>query len=433
MSDVSHVPPFLDLASMRANVGQIVAGGRADSAENLHGDLELSAPSDSLQGIPAVSPAGEEGVDCAVVPVQAEQTVFKEADQMVDSVLTEASSQVDQLRCALAAEKTKVAEQEDVILHLTTRAKQASQEAKEVQQQFAASANSVLASGTQFLASLRALLKQPTQAPGTQEPQSQAEDSGDTAKLPQLCQPCNSHVNAAQQEDIAAGPLLSSSLVEGIVVGHGKTSDELAASRVRDLEDDEHTHLQRLISRLIEEKRNKEGERTLWSITKKLIGMPQRDLDHLVDVYDAGLCSRPPSCAADVGSHSADAAAGDTGGSHSAAGSCSSPADRVPPPSPVNEDASSDAIAAPVTDHAVESDPVLPVDEEPEEPPTDSVAVYCEVCVIWLNGPKQYESHSIGRKHRKRERDKSRGKAEPLPAPTTDAPVDCSSMGMVFQ
>ena len=82
----------------------------------------------------------------------------------------------------------------------------------------------------------------------------------------------------------------------------------------------------------------------------------------------------------------------------------------------------------------MESDPVFhPVVEEPEEPPKDSVAVYCEVCVIWLNGPKQYESHSIGRKHRKRERDKGRGKSEPLPAPTTDAPVDCSSIGKVFQ
>ena len=75
-----------------------------------------------------------------------------------------------------------------------------------------------------------------------------------------------------------------------------------------------------------------------------------------------------------------------------------------------------------------------PVSAQPEpddavEPPPDSVAVYCEVCVIWLNGPKQYESHSIGRKHRKRERDRSRAKTPVPVAPADDAP----SNGKVFQ
>ena len=35
------------------------------------------------------------------------------------------------------------------------------------------------------------------------------------------------------------------------------------------------------------------------------------------------------------------------------------------------------------------------------EAPNPQVAVYCDVCVRWMNGPKQYESHSIGRKHRR--------------------------------
>ena len=79
-----------------------------------------------------------------------------------------------------------------------------------------------------------------------------------------------------------------------------------------------------------------------------------------------------------------------------------------------------------------------PVSAQPEpddavEPPPDSVAVYCEVCVIWLNGPKQYESHSIGRKHRKRERDRSRAKS-PVPLPPVDnAPCDYTSNAKVFQ
>ena len=270
---------------MRANVGQLVAGGKVDSAENQQGDLQVSAESDSSQGIPAVCLAGEEGVDRAIVPVHAEQTVVNEVAQMVDSVPTEASSHVVELRSALAAEEAKVAELEDVVVNLRTRAEQASQEAKEMQQQFAGSANSVLASGTQFLASLRGFLKQHTQAPGTQEPELQAEDSGDTVQVPQLCQPCKSHVKADQQEGIAAGPLISSSFVESVAVGHGKTSDELAALRVRDLEDDEYTHVQRLISRLIEEKRNKEGERTyaIPATVPELLEKGIRVIDGLTD------------------------------------------------------------------------------------------------------------------------------------------------------
>ena len=74
-----------------------------------------------------------------------------------------------------------------------------------------------------------------------------------------------------------------------------------------------------------------------------------------------------------------------------------------------------------------------PEPDDAVEPPPDSLAVYYEVCVIWLNGPKQYESHAIGRKHRKRERDRGRAKSPVPPAPVNNGPCDCTSNGKVFQ
>ena len=40
-------------------------------------------------------------------------------------------------------------------------------------------------------------------------------------------------------------------------------------------------------------------------------------------------------------------------------------------------------------------------------------ARYCTVCLLWLNGPKQLESHQIGRDHRRV--DQLGGKVGPLP------------------
>jgi hypothetical protein len=37
----------------------------------------------------------------------------------------------------------------------------------------------------------------------------------------------------------------------------------------------------------------------------------------------------------------------------------------------------------------------------PTENSSDSQAVYCEDCEMWLNGPTQWEDHKIGKKHRK--------------------------------
>ena len=164
---------------------------------------------------------------------------------------------------------------------------------------------------------------------------------------------------------------------------------------------------------MIEEKSGAKSGRTLLSITKTIMGMDESDLDHLIDAYNTfGLYPPPLAHAADMGSPGADAAAGDPSDSHSGAG----------------------APYQPIPDDAAESEaPGQPEPDDAVEPRPDSVAVYCEVCVFWLNGPKQYESHSIGRKHRMRERDRSRAKS-PLPhAPVGDAPGGCSSSGKVCQ
>ena len=54
-----------------------------------------------------------------------------------------------------------------------------------------------------------------------------------------------------------------------------------------------------------------------------------------------------------------------------------------------------------------------PVTDRPEEPmPSTEPAVYCTTCQMWLNGQKQWDVHSVGKKHRKnmrRERELLRG------------------------
>ena len=44
--------------------------------------------------------------------------------------------------------------------------------------------------------------------------------------------------------------------------------------------------------------------------------------------------------------------------------------------------------------------PVCPVVPESSEPP-ETTAVYCPECQTWLNGPRQWEDHKIGKKHTK--------------------------------
>ena len=218
-------------------------------------------------------------------------------------------------------------------------------------------------------------------------------------------------------------PALARAADAGSPFADAAAGDPSDTQSIKELDSEERALVQRVISRLIQEKRDAKSAHTLWSITQKIFGMSQCDLDHLVDAYNTfGLCPPASACAADAGRPGADAAAGDPSDTHSAAEA---------PYQPVPDDAAEpEAPSELVPDDAVEPEaPSQPEPDDAVEPPPDSVAVYCEVCVIWLNGPKQYESHSIGRKHRKRERDRSRAKS-PVPlAPADDAP----SNGKVFQ
>ena len=330
----------------------------------------------------------------------------------------------DQPVSEFAAAKAKVVKPEAEVANLNEGAESAriAQATAESQAALECQAELALASGMRFIDSLRALLGRPAPAPS----------QGPELEPRQLCQPCQGPDGGAKLADgLPTGPLHSGapgalgratkekfpgvSLVECSAAAGGQDPEELAGNRtaladflcIEKLDGDEQALVQRVLSRLIEEK--KRGGRTLWSITTKIFGMSQCELDLLVDAYNTfGLCPPASACAADAGSPGADAAAGEPGDTHSAAGAQYMP--EVEPEAP----------SQPEPDDAV-------------EPPPDSVAVYCEVCVIWLNGPKQYESHSIGRKHRKRERDRSRAKSPAPLAPVDKAPCDCTSNGKVFQ
>ena len=310
-------------------------------------------------------------------------------------------AELAKLASELAAEKAKVVQLEGKVAKLNADVERVSQGAEaarialttaESQAALECQAELALASGTQFLDSLRALLGRPVPAP---------------------------------------------SLIECSAAAGGQDPQELAGNRtaradflcIEELDSEEQALVQCVISRLIEEKKpGANSGRTLCSITTKIFGMSQRELDHLVDAYNTfDLCPPASAGAADADRAGADAAAGDPGDTHSAAGAHYMPEVEPEAPSqPGDTHSAAEALYMPAMG------PEAPSQPEPDdavESPPDSVAVYCEVCVIWLNGPKQYESHSIGRKHRKRERDRSRAKS-PVPlAPADDAP----SNGKVFQ
>ena len=65
----------------------------------------------------------------------------------------------------------------------------------------------------------------------------------------------------------------------------------------------------------------------------------------------------------------------------------------------------------------------LPTVAELEQEST-SVAVYCKQCLTWLNGPRQWEDHKIGKKHRKnvrRERQEATSEYSPEEAAKDEA------------
>ena len=50
-------------------------------------------------------------------------------------------------------------------------------------------------------------------------------------------------------------------------------------------------------------------------------------------------------------------------------------------------------------------------DQQDEEADQHAMAVYCKECQTWLNGPRQWEDHKIGKKHRKNVQKAKRGTA----------------------
>ena len=388
----------------------------------------------------------EGGADCSFTLPQEAQSAEGKAGLTGECGHVEAEqAELAKLASELAAEKAKVVQLEGKVAELNADVERVSQGAEaarialataESQAALECQAELALASGMRFIDSLRALLGRPAPAPS----------QGPEPEPRQLCQPCQRPDGGAKLPDgLPTGPLHSGapgalgratketfpgvSLVECSAAAGGQDPEELAGNRtaladflcIEELDSEEQALVQRVISRLIEEKkRGANSGRTLWSITTKIFGMSQRELDHLVDAYNTfGLCPPASASAADAGRPGADAAAGAPGDTHSAAvGHYMLPAEPASGGEPASD--GGPVSAQPEPDDAV-------------EPPPDSVAVYCEVCVIWLNGPKQYESHSIGRKHRKRERDRSRAKSPVPPAPVNNGPCDCTSNGKVFQ
>eukprot|EP00746_Dinoflagellata_sp_MGD_P150392 gnl/MRDRNA2_/MRDRNA2_82284_c0_seq4.p1 gnl/MRDRNA2_/MRDRNA2_82284_c0~~gnl/MRDRNA2_/MRDRNA2_82284_c0_seq4.p1 ORF type:complete len:354 (+),score=90.84 gnl/MRDRNA2_/MRDRNA2_82284_c0_seq4:125-1186(+) len=72
-------------------------------------------------------------------------------------------------------------------------------------------------------------------------------------------------------------------------------------------------------------------------------------------------------------------------------------------------------------------------DDEDDDKDSHAMAVYCKECQTWLNGPRQWEDHKIGKKHRKNVVKARRGNAGGAPTdekePTPDeAPEKPSAM-----
>ena len=49
--------------------------------------------------------------------------------------------------------------------------------------------------------------------------------------------------------------------------------------------------------------------------------------------------------------------------------------------------------------------------------------IYCETCEMWVNGPEQWQDHSIGKKHKKCSKIKKYGTPEPVPEPKSEGLV----------
>ena len=185
--------------------------------------------------------------------------------------------------------------------------------------------------------------------------------------------------------------------------------------RMEQLDNDERVVVQRVVNRLVEERQTCKAGRTFWSILNRMAGMSQVELDKLVDIYyapesrlakqDTVYGSGAVAAECSVLERASEAALDPVSGCRAESGvqQASGAGDFVEP----------ETLAVAGPDEAAGPDDASPLK-------ADSVAVYCQVCVIWLNGPKQYESHSIGRKHRKRERDRSRGKTPASSASACD-------------
>ena len=198
----------------------------------------------------------EGGADCSFTLPQEAQSAEGKAGLTGECGHVEAEqAELAKLASELAAEKAKVGQLEGKVAKLNADVERVSQGAEaarialttaESQAALECQAELALASGTQFLDSLRALLGRPVPAP---------------------------------------------SLIECSAAAGGQDPQELAGNRtaradflcIEELDSEEQALVQCVISRLIEEKKpGANSGRTLCSITTKIFGMSQRELDHLV-------------------------------------------------------------------------------------------------------------------------------------------------------
>ena len=360
--------------------------------------------SNGVDGHRAAHMFEERGADCSFTLPQQAQSAEGKAGLTGDCGRVEAE-QVELAKSAselAAAAQAKVFQLGGRVAELNADVERVSQGAEatpESQATLESQAELALASGERFVDSLRALLGRPAPAPS----------QGPQLAPCQLCQPCH----AAEGQD-----------PEQLTANRISLSDFFC---IKELDGEEQALLQLVINRFIEEKKpGANSRRTLLSMTTKIFGMRQCQLDHLLDAYNNNSFGwYPPASesAADVGRPGTDPAAGDPGDTRSTAAAN------------YMSEVESEAHSQPGDIHSAAEALYTQEPDEPVESPPDSVAVYCEVCVIWLNGPKQYQSHSIGRKHRKRERDRTRAKSPvPVsPASADDASGNCASKGKVFQ
>ena len=276
-----------------------------------------------------------------------------------------------------------------------------------------------------FMESLRVFLQQPSVSSQSQEHVCAAERcqvsecGGDDGELPEvLVQDEGATASGIDRQERCLG---AGRHTTEATTARGEELVVTAALRVEELNSDERLVVQCVVDRLVEERQGSQAGRTLWTILNRMAGMSQGELNQLVDLYYAserksalaekGVDTVGPAVECSAGERVTEAALAPVSGctaesgvhGESGAGECAESALSVL--TGPDEAAGPDDAAGP-----------------PERPP-DSVAVYCEVCWIWLNGPKQYESHSIGRKHRKRERQRLRARSVAPPAAECDGKV----------